>query len=86
MQLHDPQISWIDKEITHWSSHYFNHCLQTAQLSLASTTMECPENSTPVETPIEYQDLKEVFSKTKASTDLMAVQSSFCLGPPPGHN
>lgn len=67
MQLHDSHISWADKEIIQWSSHCFTHCLQVLHLILESTTVESTNSDTPLKIPTIYQDLQEIFSKTKAS-------------------
>lgn len=76
MHLHDLQISW--KEIAHWLSHCFNHCLHAPWLLLASPTAESAEKNAPLNIPTEYQDRNEVASKTQTSGLLMAYD---CAAP-----
>lgn len=66
LELHNPQISWSEKQLTHWSL-FQSHCFQTPQLTITSTAIESPECRNPSKILAEYQDLTEVFSKTKAS-------------------
>ncbi|KAI4888293.1 hypothetical protein NFI96_000532 [Prochilodus magdalenae] len=67
LRMHNPVISWADRELVTWSSHCFNHCLMFPQISLSSTSIESPDSPTPVCIPPEYHDLAEVFSKSNAT-------------------
>lgn len=67
MHVHNPQISWGDKEIMKWSSHCHYHCLQLPQLVFASTMVESPDTLSIVNIPNEYHKIREVFSKAKVS-------------------
>ncbi|XP_053499602.1 uncharacterized protein LOC128619445 [Ictalurus furcatus] len=67
LEHHNPQISWNQREITRWSAHCINHCLQVPVISLASTSIESPDKADNVLIPSVYHDLIEVFSKKKAS-------------------
>ncbi|KAI4890785.1 hypothetical protein NFI96_028572, partial [Prochilodus magdalenae] len=66
LKMHNPVVSWADRELVTWSSHCFNHCLMFPQISLSSTSIESPDSPTPVCIPPEYC-LSEVFSKSKAT-------------------
>lgn len=67
LQNHKPCISWSKWEITEWSEHCNQHCLQLSHLSLSSTSIETPDLKVPVHIPVEYHDLRDMFSKAKAS-------------------
>lgn len=41
LQVHNPQISWQEKKITHWSSHWFTQCL------LGSLSLLCHKEKAP---------------------------------------
>ncbi|KAI2648707.1 Transposon Tf2-6 polyprotein [Labeo rohita] len=59
LNQHEPNISWTQGTITHWSPHCQLHCLRpTAPVSQPAA------NST---IPADYQDLLEAFSRTKAT-------------------
>ncbi len=63
LEKHNPTISWPDKQITHWSEGCRQHCLDL-------TLQRGGEVTAPHSThrlPVEYHDLIEAFSKTKAS-------------------
>ncbi|KAK3535400.1 hypothetical protein QTP70_012829 [Hemibagrus guttatus] len=67
LSVHDPVISWHHSEITHWSQFCFSHCLDNTIIKPCLTTsVESPECK-PVTIPSCYQELQEVFSKTKAT-------------------
>lgn len=66
MQTHDLQFSWKE-EITRWSAHCHEKCLQVPLICITSTTIEIPESHSQVEIPHEYHEFKEVFSKGKSS-------------------
>ncbi|KAL0151774.1 hypothetical protein M9458_052925, partial [Cirrhinus mrigala] len=63
LNQHEPTISWAQGTITHWSSHCRQHCTQPATRSSAFPTHRAPCNTIPV----EYQDLIEAFSRTRAT-------------------
>lgn len=67
LELHNPQVSWADKEVTQWSLYFLNNCLNFPIVPLAAMTVESPTTLTPVTDPPKYQDLREVFSKERAS-------------------
>ncbi|KAK3551620.1 hypothetical protein QTP70_020828 [Hemibagrus guttatus] len=67
LSVHDPVISWHHGEITLWSQFCFSHCLDNTTIkSCLTTSVESPECK-PVTIPSCYQELQEVFSKTKAT-------------------
>ncbi|KAK3571296.1 hypothetical protein QTP86_005932 [Hemibagrus guttatus] len=67
LSVHDPVISWHHGEITLWSQFCFSHCLDNTTIkSCLITSVESPECK-PVTIPSCYQELQEVFSKTKAT-------------------
>ncbi len=57
LQLHEPQISWTEGQITHWSAKCFTQCLQILEPSLieAATVKLDPLHSTNI--PSDYVDL-----------------------------
>ncbi|KAK3509620.1 hypothetical protein QTP70_006806 [Hemibagrus guttatus] len=68
LQLDDSIISRKDKELTRWSSHCFKTCLITALPQPCLTTnVESPETDTIITLPREYSNLREVFSKERAT-------------------
>lgn len=66
-ELHNPQISWSEKQLTHWSSYCQNHYLQVPNLTLAFTANEIPECHQDVTILPEYHHLGEIFRETNAS-------------------
>lgn len=67
LSVHDPVISWQSGEIKHWSQFCFSKCLNNViSKPCLTTSIESPECK-PVTIPSHYQDLQEVFSKTKAT-------------------
>jgi len=67
LSVHDPVISWQHGEIIHWSQFCFSNCLSnTITKSCFTTSIESPECK-PVTIPSFYQELQEVFSKTRAT-------------------
>lgn len=73
LHQHNPQISWADNQIIHWSDHCLQHCLQSPQLQ---NTQE-PQSHLITNLSPEYQDLSEAFSKSKAA-QLPPHRSSDC--------
>ncbi|KAL0147487.1 hypothetical protein M9458_057202 [Cirrhinus mrigala] len=63
LNQHEPTISWAQGTITHWSSHCRQHCTQPSTWSSASLTPLAPS----ITIPVEYQDLLEAFSQTRAT-------------------
>ncbi|KAL0148225.1 hypothetical protein M9458_056457 [Cirrhinus mrigala] len=59
LSIHDPAISWFRGELTHWSPFCMKNCF--------SIQPQLPETQVKVTIPSHYQDLSEVFSKTKAT-------------------
>ncbi|KAI4899740.1 hypothetical protein NFI96_016540 [Prochilodus magdalenae] len=66
LKLHDPSISWSNRDIIAWSPYCFKHCLSFPSLVISSTSIESPDQS-PVCIPPEYCDLAEVFNKANAT-------------------
>ncbi|KAL0155832.1 hypothetical protein M9458_050095, partial [Cirrhinus mrigala] len=60
---HEPNISWAQGIITHWSPHCQQHCRQPATEPTTPPVPPVPESSIPA----EYRDLLEAFSRTKAT-------------------
>ncbi len=63
LEKHNPTISWPDKQITHWSKGCRQHCLDLTLQRRGEVT--APRSTHRL--PVEYHDLIEAFSKTKAS-------------------
>lgn len=55
------------KKITCWSEHCNANCLQLPSVQVASISIKSPEPRDTIIILQEYQEYKEVFSKTKAS-------------------
>ena len=67
MRKHNPQVDWSRGLITGWSPGYHTTCLQSAARPFSSTQ---PKSTTPPDlslVPTEYHDLREVFSKSRAT-------------------
>ncbi|KAK3524729.1 hypothetical protein QTP86_001813, partial [Hemibagrus guttatus] len=70
LQLHDPHISWRNKELTHWLSHCQNTCFTTAQpCPCLITSVESPETNTTVTLPQEFCALQEGFTTVMVTID-----------------
>ncbi len=67
LYTHDPDISWHQGELTHWSSFCMNHCITAKPQSCLTTSVESPETHKKVHIPHYYQDLSDVFSNEKAT-------------------
>lgn len=77
LQVHNQQISWTEKQITQWSDCCLQQCVLTIPLkSLHFATVQLEPSSIP-NLPPEYDNLAEVFSKTKAS-QLLHHHSNDC--------
>ncbi len=73
LEKHNPTISWSDKQIIQWSETCRQRCLDL-------TLQKESERTVPLlahRLPVEYHDLIEAFSKTKAS-QLPPHRSSDC--------
>ncbi|KAL0180320.1 hypothetical protein M9458_025762, partial [Cirrhinus mrigala] len=60
-------ISWHHGELLQWSPFCINHFFTTQPLPCLTTSTESPETLKTVNIPSCYNDLSEVFSKTKAT-------------------
>lgn len=67
LTIHDPSISWFQGELTHWSPFCLMNCLSIQPQPCLTISIESPETQVKVSIPSQYQDLSEVFSKTKAT-------------------
>ncbi|KAL0176816.1 hypothetical protein M9458_029146, partial [Cirrhinus mrigala] len=77
LQLHEPQISWTEGQITQWSDRCFPQCfpaLKPKQMEVASDKLDSPNTDV---IPPEYHDLAEAFSRSKA-TQLPPHRPSDC--------
>ena len=76
MVRHSPEVDWCKHKIRGWSSYCDTRCLQEAHSLVAVPQEEAVPNLAKV--PAEYQDLKEVFCKSRATClpphDHMTVQ------------
>ncbi len=77
LQLHEPQISWTEGQITHWSAKYFTQCLQIMEPPLVEAVTVKMDLLQSTSIPSDYADLAEAFSKAKA-TQLPSHRSSDC--------
>ncbi len=67
LSVHDPNISWHHGELRQWSMFCINHCFAIRPQPCFSTSIESPETHKTINIPSCYNDLSEVFSKTKAT-------------------
>ncbi|KAL0160767.1 hypothetical protein M9458_044492 [Cirrhinus mrigala] len=67
LSTHDPDFSWKSGELTRWSNFCLHNCLTLKPQPCFTTSIESPDNPKPINLPPCYQDLSEVFSKTKAT-------------------
>ncbi|KAI2665737.1 Retrotransposon-like protein 1 [Labeo rohita] len=67
LSIHDPDISWFQGELTHWSRFCMENCLLAQPQPCLTTSIESPDTQVKITIPNHYQDLSEVFSKTKAT-------------------
>ncbi len=67
LSVHDPNISWHHGELRQWSMFCINHCFTIRPQPCFSTSIESPETHKTINIPSCYNDLSEVFSKTKAT-------------------
>lgn len=51
LELHNPQVSWTDKQVTQWSPYCLSNCLNGPAAPLAATTVESPMSRVPVMGP-----------------------------------
>lgn len=68
LTIHDPHISWAQRDILRRSLYCISHCFQrTVTLPCFATNVESPDDQAPTKISEEYADLAEVFSKVKSS-------------------
>ncbi|KAI2649352.1 Transposon Tf2-6 polyprotein [Labeo rohita] len=67
LSIHDPDISWFQGELTHWSPFCKKNCLLVQPQPCLTTSIESPDTKVKITIPSHYQDLSEVFSKIKAT-------------------
>ncbi|KAI2647999.1 Transposon Tf2-9 polyprotein [Labeo rohita] len=67
LSIHDPDISWFQGELTHWSQFCMENCLLAQPQPCLTTSVESPDTQVKITIPDHYQDLSEVFSKSKAT-------------------
>lgn len=67
LSIHDPNISWHHGELIQWSMFCINHCFNLRLQPCLTTSIESPETIKAVNIPFCYNDLYEIFSKTKAT-------------------
>ncbi|KAI2644715.1 Retrotransposon-derived protein PEG10 [Labeo rohita] len=67
LSIHDPAISWFQGELTHWSQFCMKNCFPIQPQPCLTTSIESPDTQVKITIPSHYQDLSEVFSKTKAT-------------------
>ena len=68
LRKHNPQVDWVRGLITEWNSECHSTCLRSATIPASTskpTKYPLPDLST---VPKEYHDLREVFSKSKATS------------------
>lgn len=67
LQLHNPQVNWKNGSILTWSAHCHAACLASAHLPVFSQSLS-EENIDLSGVPPEYLDLRQAFSKARASS------------------
>ncbi|KAL0172725.1 hypothetical protein M9458_033036, partial [Cirrhinus mrigala] len=67
LSIHDPAISWFQGELTRWSQFCMTNCFPIQPQPCLTTSIESPDTQVKITIPSYYQDLSEVFSKTKAT-------------------
>ncbi|KAL0149332.1 hypothetical protein M9458_055370 [Cirrhinus mrigala] len=77
LQLHEPQISWTEGQITQWSDKCLTQSLQTPKPKLLEAATVKLDSPNAVKISPEYYNLAEAFSKTKA-TQLPPHRPSDC--------
>ncbi len=77
LERHNPLISWTTKQIQQWSERCQKECLQLQHRVTTSASPSSSVTPTMSDLPMEYQDLTEAFSKSKAS-QLPPHRSSDC--------
>ncbi len=77
LEKHNTRISWSAKQIQQWSEFCHQECLQFHCPDAKSTPSPDSEIPSTTNLPVEYQDLSEAFSKSKAS-QLPPHRSSDC--------
>lgn len=64
----NPHINWVKREITGWANECLSSCLLDAMGQPGSPEVVNHTDPDLSKVPIDYHDLKEVFSKAKASS------------------
>ncbi|KAK3549516.1 hypothetical protein QTP86_002488 [Hemibagrus guttatus] len=68
LQQHEPLISWREGELVRWSQHCLHTCFPFATpVACLTTSVQRPTSNELIMLPKEYEDLREVGSKEKAS-------------------
>ncbi|KAI2655938.1 Transposon Tf2-9 polyprotein [Labeo rohita] len=67
LSIHDPAISWFQGELTYWSQFCMKNCFSIQPQPCLTTSIESRDTQVKITIPSHYQDLSEVFSKTKAT-------------------
>ncbi|KAI2644826.1 Transposon Tf2-8 polyprotein [Labeo rohita] len=67
LSIHNTDISWYHGELTHWSTFCQENCFSVKPQPCYTKTVESPITHKTVTFPSCYNDLLEVFSKTKAT-------------------
>ncbi|KAK1787463.1 hypothetical protein P4O66_002939 [Electrophorus voltai] len=58
---------WAKKKIQQWAPSCYQRCFPNKAVPLQATSIESPEAGKQVPIPLEYQDLEQVFSPSKAT-------------------
>lgn len=69
LQRHNPTVNWVTRQVTFNSGHRKTHCLTSASppMLVAPVVVE-PDAPDMSNVPGCYHDLREIFSKTKATS------------------
>ena len=68
LSLHNPHLDWSNGRVESWSPYCLSTCLQSAVPPTSSSAMKEVKAPDISNVPPEYHDLKEVFSKSRASS------------------
>ncbi|KAL0170658.1 hypothetical protein M9458_035254, partial [Cirrhinus mrigala] len=67
LSLHNPNINWQQYTVSSWSEYCHASCLLSACSSVSCSVLQ-DEHADLSNVPVEYLDLKEVFSKSRAAS------------------
>ncbi|XP_061622457.1 uncharacterized protein LOC133474640 [Phyllopteryx taeniolatus] len=89
LKLHNAHIDWSSGQVMSWGSNCAQNCFKPpcdVQGYVSNENPQTPSGDTDLsQVPTCYQDIKDVFSKSKAKslppTNLMTVQLTCCLEP-----